>query len=173
VKHALEAEEKVVLFGWHRDVYDIWLDRLADFNPVLYTGSESANQKDGARRRAFWTATPRPDHVAALRRRPRRAAGADARRVFGELDWSPGMHDQCIGRLHRDGQDESVVAYFLVSDVGTDPLMAEVLNLKRMQSEPLRDPDAPLFEAQESNQDRVRKLAEQVLARRKVTRAAA
>jgi SNF2 family DNA or RNA helicase len=173
VRMTLEAEEKVVLFGWHRDVYDIWLDRLADFNPVLYTGSESANQKDESKRRFL------DGDARVLIMSLRSGAGLDGLQeqthvaIFGELDWSPGMHDQCIGRLHRDGQDESVVAYFLVSDVGSDPVMAEVLNLKRMQSEPLRDPDAPLFEAQESNQDRVRKLAEQVLARRKVTRAAA
>jgi hypothetical protein len=42
--------------------------------------------------------------------------------VFGELDWSPGIHDQCEGRYHRDGQTEPSVSYFLVSDVGSDPV---------------------------------------------------
>jgi hypothetical protein len=86
--------------------------------------------------------------------------------VFGELDWSPGMHDQCIGRLYRDGQEDSVLAYFLLSDQGADPVMAEVLNLKRMQSEPLRDPDAPLVEQQQVDEHRVRRLAEDLLRRR-------
>jgi SNF2 family DNA or RNA helicase len=93
--------------------------------------------------------------------------------VFGELDWSPGMHDQCIGRLHRDGQDEAVVAYFLVSDQGADPVMAEVLNLKRQQSEPIRDPDAELFEQAEDTRDRVRRLATDLLKRQKQTHLAA
>jgi hypothetical protein len=75
------------------------------------------------------------------------------------------MHDQCIGRLHRDGQDDSVVAYFLVSETGADPPMVEVLNLKRMQSEPLRDPDGELFTAVDRN-DRIRQLAEQVMRKR-------
>src|SRR5690606_11382717 len=45
VRMLLESGESVVLFGWHRSVYDIWLERLADYQPLLYSGSESAAQK--------------------------------------------------------------------------------------------------------------------------------
>lgn len=160
----LESEESVILFGWHRAVYDIWAERLADFNPVFYTGEESPAAKQRARD-AFVSGESRI-LVMSLRA----GLGLDGLQerahvaVFGELDWSPGMHDQCIGRLHRDGQDESVVAYFLVSETGADPVMAEVLNLKRMQSEPIRDPDAQLFTAAERT-DRIRQLAEKVIER--------
>jgi len=82
------------------------------------------------------------------------------------------VHDQCIGRLHRDGQDQGVVAYFLIAEIGSDPVIAGVLNLKRMQSEPIRDPDAEPFEEAEDTRGRVRKLAEQVVAQRKTRRAA-
>lgn len=41
VKMIVETGEKVVLFGWHRDVYDIWLRELSDYYPVLFTGSET------------------------------------------------------------------------------------------------------------------------------------
>jgi hypothetical protein len=40
VKLLLESEQRVVLFGWHRAVYDTWLDKLAAYHPVLYTGTE-------------------------------------------------------------------------------------------------------------------------------------
>jgi hypothetical protein len=50
VRLLLESEPKVVLFGWHRDVYEIWLDRLADLNPSLYTGSESSGSAQKERR---------------------------------------------------------------------------------------------------------------------------
>jgi hypothetical protein len=86
--------------------------------------------------------------------------------VFGELDWSPGIHDQCEGRYHRDGQAEPAVSYFLVSDVGSDPVVADVLNLKEQGSRPIVDPDQPLFEAADVR-DRMKKLAESVLAKRK------
>ena len=57
-----------------------------------------------------------------------------------------------------------------MSDIGSDPVIADVLNVKRSQSEPLRDPDAELFEAADTS-DRVRKLAESVLASRRKVRA--
>lgn len=173
VRMLLETDERVVLFGWHRDVYAIWKEKLAEYEPVFYTGTESPAQK-GRARAAFIEGESRL-LVMSLRA----GAGLDGLQdaahvaVFGELDWSPGMHDQCIGRLHRDGQDEPVVAYFLVSDHGADPVMAEVLQIKRMQSEPLRDPDGSLFEEAPSTADRVQKLAAEVLRRRRQGRRAA
>lgn len=38
VRMLVESGESVMLYGWHRDVYNIWLERLAEFNPVMYTG---------------------------------------------------------------------------------------------------------------------------------------
>lgn len=58
VRLLIENGEKVVLFGWHRDVYAIWQERLADLDPVLYTGSESFRQKEEAKKRF---ATPQQD----------------------------------------------------------------------------------------------------------------
>jgi hypothetical protein len=81
--------------------------------------------------------------------------------VFGELDWSPQVHDQGIGRLRRDGQeDESVIAYYLVSDEGW---RAAVLNLKRNQSEPMLNPLAATVIPTGDNRDRIRKLAAAIL----------
>jgi hypothetical protein len=71
----------------------------------------------------------------------------------------------CIGRLARDGQENTVVAYFMTSDDGTDPHMAEVLGLKRAQAVPIRDPKAELFEALTPEADRARTLAAAVLKR--------
>lgn len=165
VRMLLESEQRVVLFGWHRSCYDIWLERLADLRPVLYTGSESPTQKRDAARR--FTEGDARVLIMSLRA----GAGLDGLQkacsvaVFGELDWSPEVHNQCVGRLARDGQDSTVVAYFLVSDQGSDPVVDEVLQLKRSQAEPVRDPDLPLFAAAQANPDRVRMLARSVLER--------
>jgi SNF2 family DNA or RNA helicase len=86
--------------------------------------------------------------------------------VIAELDWSPGVHSQCIGRVHRDGQPDPVVAYFLVADSGSDPVVADVLGLKRRQSEAIRDPKADLIETLEIDEGHVRRLAEAHLARK-------
>lgn len=164
VKMLLESQSKVVLFGWHHDVYDIWRHELRDYAPVFYTGQESGSQKDRARD-AFVDGQSRV-LVMSLRS----GAGLDGLQeaasvcVFGELDWSPGMHDQCIGRLNRDGQGDPVVAYFLVADQGSDPVIAEVLDLKRQQAEPIRDPTAAVLKQADVDGDRVQRLAASVLA---------
>lgn len=164
VRLLIESDEKVVLFGWHRDVYDVWRERLADLAPIFYTGSESQARKEAARE-AFISDPERRLLVMSLRS----GAGLDGLQevskvaVFGELDWSPAQHDQCIGRLHRDGQDGNVLAYFLTCNHGSDPVVMETLGIKRGQAEPIRDPDAALFEqAAPDARDRIRRLAEHV-----------
>jgi superfamily II DNA or RNA helicase len=71
----------------------------------------------------------------------------------------------CLGRLHRDGQDDPVVGYFLTCDYGSDPTVMEVLGVKRGQAEPMMDPTVELFERMEPRGDRVRMLARSVLDR--------
>jgi SNF2 family DNA or RNA helicase len=170
VKLLLESEDRVVLFGWHRACYDIWLEALAAYRPVLYTGTESPAQKAAAAAR-FTNTDPLylPSRVLIMSLRA--GAGLDGLQdicsaaVFGELDWSPEIHRQCVGRLARDGQESTVVAYYMVSDDGTDPLMADVLGIKKQQAEPIRDPDAAMFEPLASQTDRARQLAAAVLQR--------
>ncbi|MBY0238616.1 MAG: DEAD/DEAH box helicase [Burkholderiaceae bacterium] len=166
VKLLLDSGEPIVLFGWHRAVYSIWLEALAEFNPVLYTGTESANQKAEAIS-AFLSGEARV-MIMSLRS----GAGVDGLQgycstvVFGELDWSPGVHEQCIGRVHRDGQGEPCSAYFLVADSGADPIMAEVLGVKREQIESVRNPDMALAERIDTGENNIQRLARDFLARR-------
>ncbi len=137
MKMALASEEKVVLFGWHRAVYDIWMERLAEFDPVLYTGSESVAGKAESLRK-FMAGDSR-----VLIMSLRSGAGVDGLQevastlAFGELDWSPGVHRQCIGRLKRPGQRRAVRAYFLTSAEGSDPLMLDTLNIKATEAKKL------------------------------------
>ncbi len=167
VRLLVESGERVVLFGWHREVYGVWMDRLADLKPALFTGSESGSQKEAARARFV----DRETDILIMSLRA--GAGLDGLQhvcrtiVFGELDWSPGVHEQCIGRVYRDGQKEPVVAYFLVADHGADPVIADALHLKRLQVDGVRDPFAEIVEAQDSGEGRVRKLAEDYLRQRR------
>lgn len=166
VKMLLDNGEKVVLFGWHRAVYDLWLAKLVDYSPAVYTGEENARQKDLARERFIRGDTP------LLIMSLRSGAGVDGLQhacrtvVFGELDWSPGVHEQCIGRVARDGQTEPVTAYFLLAEDGADPIMAEVLGLKREQIDGLRDMQPGLERLDTGGHD-LRRLAEAYLERRR------
>lgn len=140
-KLILESEEKIVLAGWHRDCWDIWQEALAAYNPVLYTGTESAAGKA----RAFDAFRNGDSRVLMLSLRS--GAGLDGLQdscrvvLFGELDWSPGVHKQVLGRLHRPGQKSPVTGYFCVSDYGADPPMLDTLDLKKIEAEMLVNAD--------------------------------
>ena len=164
VRILLENGEPVVLAGWHRDVYDIWLKELEGFNPVMYTGSETGTQKEKAKE-AFLNCETNLFIISL-----RSGAGLDGLQkrcktiVIGELDWSPKVHDQLIGRVDRDGQDEQVTAIFLVSDSGSDPVIINLLGLKASQSHGIVDP--LLAPAQQFSDDsRIKELAKAYLSK--------
>lgn len=166
-KFLLESEQKIVLYGWHRSVYDIWNEALAEHEPVMYTGSESPRQKDASVQQFINDEACRV-FICSLRS----GAGLDGLQgaasvaIFGELDWSPAMHHQALGRLARDGQENEVVGYYLLSEVGSDPVIGGVLEAKRQQSEPfMANEDGALFTAQADTTGRVKVLAQAVLDR--------
>lgn len=69
--------------------------------------------------------------------------------------------------ISADGQPDPVVAYYLVADSGSDPVVAQVLGIKRQQALGVVDPHATgdgqlLGGAQE---DRARQLAESWLSK--------
>jgi hypothetical protein len=160
-----EAGEKVLLFGWHHEVYGIWRTKLAHLNPAFFTGAESPTQKEAAK-----TAFVEGD-AQVLIMSLRAGAGIDGLQkvcrtvVFGELDWSPGVHEQATGRIYRDGQADPVVAYYLLAEDGSDPIVADVLGVKRGQIEPVRNPDGTTDLVQ-VDEARVRRLAEDYLKQR-------
>lgn len=169
VKLLLESEEKILLFGWHHDVYRIWTEQLIGYDPVLYTGKESTAGKQRSME-AFIHGRSR-----VLMMSLRAGAGIDGLQevadvaVFGELDWSPAIHTQNIGRVARDHIDGRVktglcTAYFCTTDYGSDPLVEDVLSMKQQQSDGLIRPDTPLV-TQVDTSDRIAQLAQLVLAR--------
>jgi superfamily II DNA or RNA helicase len=165
VKMVLEQENKVVLAGWHREVYDIWLKELKDHRVVMYTGSESSKEKDQAVKN--FIEGDAQVFIMSLRS----GAGLDGLQrvchtvVFGELDWSPHVMDQLLGRVDRDGQTEHVQAYYLTIADGSDPFMLNVIGDKRSQHEGVVE-----GKANEANilkdvggKDRVREMAKSYL----------
>lgn len=130
----LQQGTPVVLFGYHRSFYEIVTSRLRDHNPLMYTGSESPEKKREMKDR-FCVGDSNLLIVSL-----RSGAGLDglqhrcATGVFGELDWSPAAMSQSEGRYHRDGQKLPCMSYYLVCDYGLDPVMTQVLGIKRAQS---------------------------------------
>ncbi|EPU1978664.1 SNF2-related protein [Escherichia coli] len=163
VRLLIESGQKVVLFGWHREVYNIWLEQLAEFNPVMYTGSESPKQKK-ASMDAFTNGDSKVIIVSL-----RAGAGIDGLQyasstaVFGELDWAYGVMWQCIGRLFRDGQINPVMAYFLLADDGSDPIISEIVGIKRDQLEGVTNLDIVLTERVDVAESQLKEMAKRYL----------
>lgn len=164
VEMLLENGEPVVLFGWHRAVYDLWQSRLAKHAPAFYTGSESPSKKQAEVKRFLDGQTNLL--IVSLRS----GAGLDGLQkrcrtvVIGELDWSYSVHEQCIGRVARDGQTDPVTVYYALADTGSDPMVAEIIGLKRSQSDGLRGENRGPIQ-QVDSRDGIRRLAESYLRR--------
>lgn len=168
VRMLVEQGESVVLYGWHRQVYEVWLKKLEDLQPALYTGTESPLQKEESKRRFV------SGETKVLIMSLRSGAGLDGLQhvcrtgVFGELDYSKGVHGQCGGRLHRDGQRYPVFLYYLNSGDGSDPPMMDLLGIKSGQLEGTINPDADFVSSLEVDEGRVRAMAERYLKSRSV-----
>lgn len=162
VKILLENGEPVILAGWHREVYRLWLEYLTPYNPLMFTGSETPKQKED-NKQAFLRGESNL-FIMSLRS----GAGIDGLQerckcvVIGELDWAEGVHEQLIGRLHRDGQDDTVMAFLLFSSFGSDPVMRETLGLKASQARGITNPEeGPIKNF--ANKDRIKILANNIL----------
>ena len=160
----IKSGEPVVLFAWHRACYDIYMSELAHHNPALYTGSESPQQKQKEIERF------KSGKTDLLIMSLRSGVGVDGLQqrcktvVFGEFDWSPGVMEQDIGRIYRDGQTEPVMAYMLAIDEGADPFMLEVLGLKQDQVRGIRG-ESLLMEKKPDATEVMKKLAQRYLDR--------
>ena len=162
VKMLLQDREKVLLAGWHRDVYDIWRYALDPFDPVLYTGSETSAGKARNVQR-FVDGNSRVMMISL-----RSGAGLDGLQkvcrdvVFGELDWSPQVHYQLLGRVRRPGQMDQVTGHYLHVNGGSDPVLMKMLGVKTDQSRGILDPGkAP--RARTMDDSRVKELARSLL----------
>lgn len=132
----LAVNNSVLVVGWHRQVYSILLNNLTDLNPVMWTGEESAVQKQASKEKFM------SGESKVMIMSQGSAAGVDGLQdvcqiiVFVELAWNDGVHQQCIWRLLRDradGIENNVTAFFLVADGGSDPVISQLIGLKASQ----------------------------------------
>ncbi|SRR5579871_285229 len=168
IRLIVENGEKALVFCWHREVYEILMSKLSDpelgdLKPVLFTGSETPKQK--AESKEKFVSGDSKVMLMSLRA----GQGVDGMQricktvIIAELDWSPGVHEQNIGRIFRDGQPNPVTAFFLVSDTGSDPVVAEALGLKTQQIEGIRNPNQDLIEKLQTGSGWIEKLAKEYL----------
>lgn len=132
-KGLLEQGESVVLFAYHHACHDIYMEKLKDWNPVRYTGRESAAEKNAAVER-FIRGDSKVICISL-----RAGEGLDGLQqasctvVVGEFDWTWAVLKQNVGRIAREGQTRPCLAYLLSAEFGFDPTVMQLLGLKRDQ----------------------------------------
>lgn len=111
------GEDKLVIGAWHKDVLDIYQQRLAKFGVLRIDGATSAGKK--------------AEHVTTFQTDPRvrvmigntlsLGTGTDGLQhvcshlLLGEPDPVPGNNEQFVDRLDRGGQTRTVLADFFVA----------------------------------------------------------
>ena len=169
LKMLIEDGQRVLCSLWHRQVYEIVLELMArdDIPVCMFTGSESPAKKAKEKQRFLDGESP------LMLISNRAGAGLDGLQkvcstvVVGELDWSPGVHEQIVGRIYRDGQLFPVNAWFLHTHDGSDPLMMEVLGIKKEQVDGIREPEKDFVEKLEVSGKEMRELALRILQRQR------
>lgn len=164
VRMLIESGERVLLAGWHHAVYEIWKEffHKQGVKYAMFTGEETPKEKEAARTKFI------NGDIEVLIMSLRSGAGIDGLQgicrtvVLGEFDWSPAVHHQFIGRVHREGQHDLVNAYFLAAETGADPLMLEVLGLKGSQIAGINDGKGQMIVGRR-NTDHIKRLAMQYL----------
>jgi superfamily II DNA or RNA helicase len=159
----LEKGIPLILAGWHRQVYDIWLEELRDFNPVMYTGSETPKQKDRTKQ-AFISGDTNLLLISL-----RSGAGLDGLQkrcstvMIGEMDFSPAVVEQLLGRVDRPGQQaDEITAIFPYVNYGSDPVLMSINAVKKDQQRGINDPGT-VMQPIHTDESRIKILAKSFL----------
>jgi SWI/SNF-related matrix-associated actin-dependent regulator 1 of chromatin subfamily A len=126
IEYLLETKNKVVVFTWHKAVA-AELNAHFGERSVLYTGDESTKQKD-ANKEHFIKDESCQVFIGQLNAA---GIGLDGLQkvcdtaVFIEMTGVPGKIKQAVDRLRRIGQDDTVLAQFLIVE---DSIDEEVVN---------------------------------------------
>lgn len=160
----LEKGIPLIIGMWHRQCYEIMMEELKEFHPVMYTGSESAVQKDRAKE-AFISGKSDVLLISL-----RSGAGLDGLQkrcstlIVGEMDWSNAVVDpQLVGRIDRPGQTaEEITMLIPYVNYGSDPVLMQVNAFKKDQQRGINDPGAVL-QPVHTDESRFKMLAKQFL----------
>lgn len=154
IEDLLEGTEKTVVFFHHHEVAQDLARHLEKYGVIIVSGKDNIYQKND-KIRAF---NADPALKIFLGQMQACGEGVDGLQnaakicVFVEPSWSPSDIDQAIGRLHRMGQKDPVVAYILtIKDTIESQMMDTILWKQKVIKKILGDEDkqrkgeAPMF----------------------------
>jgi SWI/SNF-related matrix-associated actin-dependent regulator 1 of chromatin subfamily A len=131
VKEYLETENKLVIFGIHKDVIKDLKDAFKDVS-VVVDGNTPVNDRQAIADR-FQTDPKIKLFIGGLKPASEGLTlTASKATAFVEYWWNSSKQDQAEDRVHRIGQEaDSVTAYYLAAKNSIDEDMLEMLDKKR------------------------------------------
>ncbi len=111
------SDEKLVIFGWHIEVLDLFENELSRFGTVRIDGRKSMN----ARQKAVDDFVNKPNVRVFIGNIQAAGTGLDglqkasSRCYLAEPDWVPAQNEQAVSRLDRFGQENVVTAEIFVA----------------------------------------------------------
>jgi len=146
LEHLQGIDGKVVVFAHHKSVIKKLKEKLGDAAVVIMGETPLAERQDAVD--SFQTNESVKYFIGSIM-----AAGvgitltASSHVVFAELDWVPGVINQCEDRSHRIGQKNSVLVQHLVLEGSLDAKMAKTLIQKQEVIDKALDLEYSLEEA--------------------------
>ena len=131
VKNFLDtSNEKLLLFGWHRDVVEMLFDSLQDYNPALIYGGTNLQEREVQKKKFLENDSCRViiGNIQSL------GTGVDGLQkvccnvAFAEMSYTPTDMNQATDRLHRGGQDRPVNVFYLIAPGTVDSDIMESLD---------------------------------------------
>jgi SWI/SNF-related matrix-associated actin-dependent regulator of chromatin subfamily A-like protein 1 len=115
VKDLLSAEDKIVVFTYHHSMIDGLYEGLEKFNPVRVTGESSAKLKHSLVKQFMTDDKCRVfiGQIEAIGTGVDGLQGVARHAVFAEISYVPGINQQAMGRLHRNGQKQKTIFDFI------------------------------------------------------------
>jgi SWI/SNF-related matrix-associated actin-dependent regulator 1 of chromatin subfamily A len=144
VEYLLRSQEKVVVFAYHRDLIEHYVERLrqAGRGVVSLTGDNSKNTKQIVDH--FWNDPSIQFFVGNML-----VAGQGlnlqvaAHVVIAELHWSPAIMEQCEDRCHRIGQERPVKVVYFILEGTLEEIMVAALDRKVATTRTALNPQKP------------------------------
>lgn len=109
--------EKIVLFGWHIEVLDIFDQNLSRYGTVRIDGRKNPSQRHAAVQKFINDPYTRVinGNMQSMGTGVDGLQTVSSRCYLGEPDWVPAQNEQAVSRLDRYGQENEVTAGIFVA----------------------------------------------------------
>ena len=153
IEEMLESVDKLVVFAHHKKVIDELCDKLAAYNPVRITGSDSIEARAKAEKDFNERKSCRVIVVSIKAGGVGLNLQAASTIVFVEYDWTWALLDQAEDRCNRMGQQNAVSIYYLVVADSIDTYILSIIISKWGTSEKILNESIELPAAPEEKKE--------------------